>query len=106
MEKDSVVSRVTPNMEFATIAVKYRLVDGYHVFTSSDVKGLYVASKNSKKAFDAVSEVLEELIYRKTKKRGHVVAAVPYDDWLKRTTHRGRRRSQVIGRDFVLQIAA
>ena len=36
----------------ATIRAQYRFVDGYHVFTSEDVRGLYVASKDAREAFD------------------------------------------------------
>jgi hypothetical protein len=44
------------------IQVKYRFIDGYHVYTSEDVYGLYVANRDPIKAYDAVSRSLEKLI--------------------------------------------
>lgn len=44
------------------IHVGYRYIEGYHVFTSEDVYGLYVAEKDSQKAFDAVAPSLQKLI--------------------------------------------
>ena len=44
------------------IIVKYRFIDGYHIFTSEDVYGLYVASKDPEKAFNNVQGSIEKLI--------------------------------------------
>ncbi len=44
------------------IEVQYRFIDGYHVFTSEDVYGLYVASKNPEKAFNNVTASIKKLI--------------------------------------------
>ena len=44
------------------IEVQYRFIDGYHVFTSEDVYGLYVASRNPEKAFGNVQASIEKLI--------------------------------------------
>jgi hypothetical protein len=46
----------------ASIRVHYRFVDGYHVYTSDDVYGLYVANEDSRAAYDAVAPSLEKLI--------------------------------------------
>ena len=46
----------------ATVAVEYRYIDGYHVFTSNDVYGLYVASKDPRKAYDAVAPAIQQLL--------------------------------------------
>ena len=46
----------------ATICVNYRNIDGYHVFTSEDVYGLYVASQDPEKAFKGVGPALQKLI--------------------------------------------
>lgn len=46
----------------AAIRVNYRLIDGYHVYTSDDVYGLYVASQDAAKAYAAVAPSLEKLI--------------------------------------------
>lgn len=46
----------------AAITVNYRFIDGYHVYTSSDVYGLYIANQDARAAYDAVGPSLEKLI--------------------------------------------
>jgi hypothetical protein len=46
----------------AAIRVSYRFIDGYHVYTSEDVYGLYVANRDPCVAFQAVAPSLEKLI--------------------------------------------
>lgn len=46
----------------AAIRVNYRFIDGYHVYTSADVYGLYVAHRDPAKAYAAVAPSLEKLI--------------------------------------------
>jgi len=46
----------------AAIRVNYRFVDGYHIYTSEDVYGLYVANRDATKAYAAVGPSLEKLI--------------------------------------------
>jgi type I restriction enzyme R subunit len=46
----------------ASIRVHYRFVGGYHVYTSDDVYGLYVANQDPYVAYDAVAQSLEKLI--------------------------------------------
>jgi hypothetical protein len=46
----------------ATVAVQYRFIDGYHVFTSHEVYGLYVASKDPNKAYHDVGPAIEQLL--------------------------------------------
>lgn len=46
----------------AAIRVNYRFIDGYHVYTSDDVYGLYVARRDAARAYAAVAPSLEKLI--------------------------------------------
>jgi hypothetical protein len=46
----------------AAIRVHYRCIDGYHVYTSEDVYGLYIVNRDAQKAYDAVAPSLEKLI--------------------------------------------
>ncbi len=46
----------------AAIRVGYRFIDGYHVYTSEDVYGLYVANRDPRVAYQAVAPSLEKLI--------------------------------------------
>jgi hypothetical protein len=48
--------------EAATIRVKYRFIDGYHVYTSDEVHGLYVAKRDARAAYEAVAPSLARLI--------------------------------------------
>lgn len=48
--------------ETGTIAVKYEFKNGYHIYTSDDVCGLYVASKDPERAFNHVAASIEKLI--------------------------------------------
>lgn len=45
-----------------TIRVMYRNVDGVHVFTSEDVRGLYVADRDLRRAYNEVSDALRDLM--------------------------------------------
>lgn len=45
-----------------TVEVTYRNVDGVHVFTSDDVKGLYVAGRDLGETYEQVPEALHELL--------------------------------------------
>ena len=66
----------------ATIHVQYRFVDGYHVFTSEDVRGLYVASKDPQKAFEDVCPVLQELITLKLKSPCVIEPTMTFDEFV------------------------
>jgi hypothetical protein len=46
----------------ASICVRYKFVDGWHVFQSEDVDGLYVASTDARKAFEDVAPSIELLM--------------------------------------------
>lgn len=48
--------------ELTVITVHHRCVDGWHVFTSADVHGLYVASKDPLKAVEDVIPSVRLLI--------------------------------------------
>ena len=47
-----------------TIEAEYRHIEGYHVFTSKDVWGLYVARKDGRKAFEEVAPTIKFLLER------------------------------------------
>lgn len=76
------MGRKTEDQRVATIRTQYRFVDGYHVFTSEDVRGLYVASKDAKEAFDSVCPVLRELITLKLKTPCEVEPAMAFNEFM------------------------
>lgn len=44
------------------VTVSYQNLDGYHLFTSDDVKGLTIGSSDCEKAFDDVSNAIQILM--------------------------------------------
>lgn len=46
----------------SSVCVKYKYADGWHVFQSDDIHGLYVASRDAKTAYDDVKVSIEKLI--------------------------------------------
>ena len=94
---------------YGTIRAKYRFIDGYHVFTSEDVRGLYVASRDAKVAFEEVATVLEDLITRKIKGACEVRATLSFQDFLRATTGQEPSPSAtpvLQDREFVIRCAA
>jgi hypothetical protein len=65
-----------------TIRVKHKYKNGYHIFTSDDVRGLYVASKDPKKAFDDLCPVLQELILLKLKVPCEIEPTMTFDEFM------------------------
>jgi hypothetical protein len=51
-------------MTFAktSICAKYKSVDGWHIFDSDDLPGLYVASRDAVTAYEDVAPAIEALI--------------------------------------------
>lgn len=71
------------NLMSGTVRVSYRNVDGVHVFTSEDVRGFYVASKDLQEAYECVPEGLK-VIYKEN--RGSIATfepAMSFEDFRK-----------------------
>lgn len=47
----------------SSVCVKYKYADGWHVFQSDDIHGLYVANKDARTSFDDVKVAIEKLIF-------------------------------------------
>jgi hypothetical protein len=99
-----------PIAEYVAVSVGYRFVDGYHVFTSQDVRGLYVASRDPRKAYASVAEVLQELMAKQIGVSAiEVVSTMTFEEWL--SLHRKPKvephRPPILRRrDFVVRLAA
>jgi hypothetical protein len=65
-----------------TIHATYRFVNGYHVFTSDDVRGLYVARKDARQAFDDVCPVLQALVTHKLKVKCEIEPTMTFDQFM------------------------
>ncbi|MBT2299300.1 hypothetical protein J7E70_02380 [Variovorax paradoxus] len=44
-----------------SVCARYRYADGWHIFDSEDLPGLYVASRDAEQAFNNVGQVIEGL---------------------------------------------
>jgi hypothetical protein len=71
----------------AAIRVNYRFIDGYHVYTSDDVYGLYVAHRDPCAAFQAVAPSLEKLIQLNEGISCSVEPALTFSELLRSSRH-------------------
>lgn len=79
---ERVMRKMEPRLAVTTISVSYRFREGYHIFTSKDVRGLHVASKDARKAYESVSEVLRELVQREAGVEVEIVQVLSFDEWM------------------------
>ncbi len=63
------------------VDVRYKSLDGWHVFTSPNMAGLYVASKDAETAFNDVPTAIRMLVKLDTGIDVKVEAALPYEEW-------------------------
>jgi hypothetical protein len=71
-----------------SIQVNYKSVEGWHIFTSEELPGLYVASTNAKKAYDDVAIAIQMLMRLDSGIRCRVVPEVPLSAILKGSSAR------------------
>lgn len=96
-----------PNGTQATVAVEYRFIDGYHVFTSRDVYGLYVASRDPRKAYDAVAPAIQQLLSANEGVSCSVEATLSLQQFVDALRKPGSVPPEQLGpRQFVLRPAA
>lgn len=96
-----------PKVSQATVAVEYRFIDGYHVFTSRDVYGLYVASRDPRKAYDAVAPAIKQLLSVNEGVSCSVEATLSLQQFLEALRKPGSASPEQLGpRQFVLRPAA
>lgn len=63
------------------ISVDYRRIDGWHVFTSEEVRGLYVADKDLRTAYQAVAPSIEFLLAENQHIAAKVRPAMGFERW-------------------------
>lgn len=83
-EAEAEMDRTMP--QTTVIRVSYRLIGGLHVYTSEDVYGLYVASRDPQRAYDSVAPALQKLISLNEGMNCRVEPALTYSEML-RTAH-------------------
>ena len=65
-----------------SISTTYRTVEGWHVFVSDDLPGLYVASKDLQSAYDDVVRSIQSLLKLDEDVDCEVFPEVPLDEFL------------------------
>jgi uncharacterized protein DUF1902 len=69
-----------------TVHVTYRNIDGVHVFTSEDVRGLYVAGRNLRQAYEDVPQALHDL-FKFNKIEASYQAKMSTDEFIRSVSH-------------------
>jgi hypothetical protein len=88
------------------IQVKYRFIDGHHVWTSDDVFGLYVANRDPRKAYEAVARSLEKLIQLNEGIACRVEPALTYSELIRAAQHPGEPLTpEITSRSFLAHAA-
>ena len=77
--------------EITSFAVDYKNVQGWHVFTSEDLPGLYVASQEPEKAYDDVAVAIAALVELDTGITCKVTPVVPYGQFVQARHRRAGR---------------
>lgn len=73
------------------IRIRYKFVDGWHIFSSRDVRGLYVASKDAERAFRDVGPSIETLLRLSSGQRFKAEPLLPFDEFMRRARQPGQR---------------
>ena len=64
-----------------TVRVSYEHAEDYHIFTSAEVGGLFIASKDQEKAFDSVAPAIEALVLEAEGTSMVVEPAMTFDEF-------------------------
>ncbi|HUP90955.1 MAG TPA: hypothetical protein VM074_01810 [Solimonas sp.] len=67
-----------------SVHVAYKQVDGWHVFSSEKMPGLYVASKNAAKAFNDVAKAIEMLVELNANAKCKAVPEMTFSEFLRK----------------------
>jgi len=90
----------------AAITVSYRYIQGYHVYTSTDVYGLYVSHQDPQAAYEAVGPSLEKLIKLNDGIDCRVRPMMTYSEMIRAARHPGETLLRDnAGRSFVAEAA-
>lgn len=69
--------------QIASIRVHYKHVDGWHVFTSTDIPGLYVASEDPERAYNDVGPSVQKLLELNEGIKCEISPVVPFMEFLR-----------------------
>ena len=80
--------------KMSSICVRYKFVDGWHIFQSDELLGLYVANLDPKIAYDDVQASIEKLIYLNEGIRCSVIPETTYAEFISAIKDRAHRAVQ------------
>jgi|GEM_PF-3397678 len=89
-----------------TIYVDYRIVGGWHVFTSEQVRGLYVARSDQQTAYEAICPTIERLLAENEHIDVRVRPAVAFGAFLDLLRTNSHRPEFVPGKQQVFTLLA
>lgn len=69
--------------QVTSILVEYKNVEGWHVFSSPDMVGLYVASKEAEVAYNDVSVAIQKLMRLNSGVEVQVTPALSFCDFMR-----------------------
>lgn len=75
-----------------TVKVEHSYREGYHIFTSPDLRGLYVANRNPEKAFNEVPHAIQLLLKLNEGIDCKVELPYSFHEFLRHTRSNQRRR--------------
>lgn len=64
------------------VCIRYKFVEGWHVFQSDDVPGLYVANMDARRAFDDVGPSIKLLMKLNEGVDCEATPALPFSDFV------------------------
>lgn len=66
----------------SSVCVRYKYADGWHVFQSDDIHGLYVANKDARTSYNDVQVAIEKLILLDEGLRCTVQPEMTFDEFI------------------------
>jgi hypothetical protein len=81
-----------------SIDIRYKQVDGMHIFDSAQVPGFYVANRDPKRAFDSIIPTIEMLVKLDTGIDCTATAEVPFSQFI------GNVRADAVGTQQVKRV--
>lgn len=68
--------------QLSSICVNYKNVDGWHVFQSDEIHGLYVANKDARTSYEDVKVAIENLILLDEKVKCTVQPEMSFEEFI------------------------
>jgi hypothetical protein len=80
--------------QITSLMIEYKHVEGWHVFTSKDLPGLYVASMDARSAFEDIPTAIQKLLELNDGIKCKVEQELSFEEFLRRTTKKAPRAAE------------